>query len=289
MSALLASPSVPDALASQSNLVGLNSINAANASLGQSTNIVRGRLSPLTGGNAARSSVEISTPIGQTPPPSSVADIEPAAGDSGAEPSRLYTDAQRTYWLEGIGGFGNIDGGGRARGASYESYGGFGYAEIVHDLKVYNNITLSPYAGMESGVLYHEGYSEKGAGALNIDAQSETTTSLSSEIGISAHGQQKIGELNVKPALKIGWAHEFLDSASETTANFSGVQNSTYKTQGQNKIETLQRSALTFPLRPLKTSQLYMLATTAKYQLTAKTMPLRQVSDLSGSGDMANA
>ena len=95
-------PSLDDALASQSGIASKAAINSAGSALEQVSGIVQARITPGSNNTDLSSSSGISS--------GDVTTIEPAAGGQGYE---------RRYWVEAVGGFGEIDSDNRGRGADY--------------------------------------------------------------------------------------------------------------------------------------------------------------------------
>ena len=83
--------------------------------------------------------------------------------------------------------------------------------------------------------IHHEDYSESGAGALNLDVQSETTENLLSEVGLQYRGIYQAGNYNIAPGLRLGWAHEFLDQSAQSSANFSSAPGIIFNSQGPER------------------------------------------------------
>jgi|GEM_PF-2936567 len=148
LNALNDTDAASDLLASQSGIVTTTSVNAAQSAIGKVTNIIRGRIS--------HSANTTKTPVGNTSRSSLLTNIEPAAGGdengqcittsmdedaSDVQPrngdcitaphsKRQFAPSKRaidTYaqstWIQGVGGFGDIDGDSTARGAEYDTYG----------------------------------------------------------------------------------------------------------------------------------------------------------------------
>lgn len=119
---------------------------------------------------------------------------------------------------------------GTAKGEFY-GYSAFGYAELLYDIAVSDQWILSPYGGLETSVVHHESYREKGAGALNLDVSDQTAWQLSSEIGVQTRGEIRTENWSIRPAIKLGWAHQILDPSSELDLKFSGAPSASFKSE----------------------------------------------------------
>ena len=359
LNALSDTKQASDLLASQSGITKNNAIASASAAMGSVSNIVRGRtnatigtrttgisagdqfaqIKPAAGGDEGRLterefSKKSDVPYASrrrlngydqpaTEPHQQRATPEP-------KPQRIASDQQHAVWIEGVGGFGSIDGDSTARGADYQTYGGaagietslengaklgvftaftntnsevdglrdestvkayqagvyggvdlsnkirmngtlsggyldfetdrptvagsanadfdgygaFGYTELTYDLKDDDQITFMPYVALEGSVIGHEFYSESGAGVLNLDVDSETTTQLSSEIGMQASKVLSTDTYRITPTARIGWSHQFLDKSADSTANFSSAPTAVFKSEGPEQNRDSARIGL---------------------------------------------
>jgi outer membrane autotransporter protein len=76
----------------------------------------------------------------------------------------------------------------------------------------FGSATLQPLAAFDWSQLGQDGFSETGAGALDLDVDSETTTSLLLSVGARLHGRFEIDEeTSMVPELRAMWLHEFGD------------------------------------------------------------------------------
>ncbi len=115
--------------------------------------------------------------------------------------------------------------------ADFSGHGVFGRTELLYDM-VDDGITYSPYISLEASSVYHQNYSESGAGALDMSVNDNTTTKISSGVGVQIETAAKTTNHIVTPTLKVGWHHEFADNKSEVNSSFSNVPGATFKTQG---------------------------------------------------------
>ena len=85
------------------------------------------------------------------------------------------------------------------------------------------DIYLSPYAGLFYANIDIDGYTETGAGALNLSVQGETHESLESVVGISVRKEMETAKgTSVVPEVHVSWRHEFLDERQVNTSTFTG-------------------------------------------------------------------
>lgn len=116
--------------------------------------------------------------------------------------------------------------------ADFNGYGAFASGEIVYDIAEQEGVTLSPYASLDAAAIYHDNYTESGAGVLNMNVEEETTKSLSSEIGVQYRGTYDVGNYTVTPTLKLGWSHEFLDQSAQSKASFASAPTAIINSEG---------------------------------------------------------
>jgi outer membrane autotransporter protein len=76
----------------------------------------------------------------------------------------------------------------------------------------FGRVTLQPLAAFDWSQLGQDGFQETGADALDLDVDSETTTSLLSSVGARLHGRVELDEeTSMVPELRAMWLHEFGD------------------------------------------------------------------------------
>ena len=109
----------------------------------------------------------------------------------------------------------------------------FGQLEAGYKLMVAPSFGgfVTPFARLQGVTSTQQGFSETGADSLNLTAQ--TTNSLRTVVGaqlgaaIDAPWREK---LNL--TLRLGWAHEFADTARPVNASFAGAPVLGFTTQG---------------------------------------------------------
>jgi outer membrane autotransporter protein len=92
------------------------------------------------------------------------------------------------------------------------------YAEATYSIPL-NGWTLQPLAALSVSRSKTDGFTETGAGALNLQVASQTVTSVKSLLGAKAGFEA--GRLRLEPRLV--WAHEFGDINTPMRAQFQGA------------------------------------------------------------------
>lgn len=93
--------------------------------------------------------------------------------------------------------------------------------KVSYDLKTANWGTFSPFAGFSYGRLMMNGFSETGAGALNLTVDAQTAQSLQSSLGVRYGAALKGDVIVFRPYLSSAWRHEFIDQSRPITARFA--------------------------------------------------------------------
>ncbi|MEK7751439.1 MAG: autotransporter outer membrane beta-barrel domain-containing protein [Acidobacteriota bacterium] len=93
--------------------------------------------------------------------------------------------------------------------------------------------SITPFARLQGTTVSQSGFSESGAGALNLNVAPQTTGSARSVLGaelagaFGAEGREKLAM-----QLRLGWAHEYANTARPVTANFAGAPGSNFTVFG---------------------------------------------------------
>jgi fibronectin-binding autotransporter adhesin len=110
--------------------------------------------------------------------------------------------------------------GGPARAASsdFDSNSPYAYLEATYDLKMHG-YGVQPIAALSYVKTKNDGFTESGAGALNLQVREQTTHSTRSLLGVkTTHG---VGIVTLEP--RGLWAHEFGNVNAPMTANLAGA------------------------------------------------------------------
>jgi uncharacterized protein with beta-barrel porin domain len=65
-----------------------------------------------------------------------------------------------------------------------------------------------------------------------MNVESETTTQLTSEIGVEYRAQFATQSALISPALSLGWAHQHLDDTSKQTSQFASASSAVVSSEG---------------------------------------------------------
>jgi outer membrane autotransporter protein len=101
----------------------------------------------------------------------------------------------------------------RVASGDFDSHDFGARVEAGSNVVRFGTATLQPLAAFDWSQLGQDGFSETGAGALDLDVDSETTTSLLLSVGARVHGRFEIDdETSMVPELRAMWLHEFGDT-----------------------------------------------------------------------------
>lgn len=106
----------------------------------------------------------------------------------------------------------------RTAGGDFDSDTLSAYGEATYSLAM-DGWTLQPLAGLSLSRNKANGFTETGAGALNLQVASQTTHSSRSVLGARAFFD--VGRIRLEP--RVVWAHEFGDLNTPMTAQFQGA------------------------------------------------------------------
>ena len=112
-------------------------------------------------------------------------------------------------------GFGAIS---RVASGEFDSRSATLYGEAAYDIPM-KSYRLRPLAGLSWTHAWQDGYSESGAGALNLNVAGENTDSVRSLIGVKT--LHSAGNLRIEPRLV--WSREFCDLNTPLQAQLSGA------------------------------------------------------------------
>lgn len=93
--------------------------------------------------------------------------------------------------------------------------------------------SIAPFARLQGTTITQNGFSETGAGALSLNVAQQTTNSLRSTLGVELTGAVPAGSGNpLDLLLRLGWAHEYADTARPVSASFTGAPGSNFTVLG---------------------------------------------------------
>ncbi len=94
-----------------------------------------------------------------------------------------------------------------------------------------NNWTFGPSLGLTYVNLGLDSFNENGAGAADLNINSQSSDSLRSRLGGTVRYAGKIGSVVVTPHFSAFWQHEFLDDPSPIVSQFQGLPGGTFSVQ----------------------------------------------------------
>lgn len=112
-------------------------------------------------------------------------------------------------------------------------YKGHQYSAIVsagHHF-FFNRTTITPLAALQASRIHVGGYSETGAGDINLRVNSQDYDIVQSSLGVKAEHHIQAGNGNFYPEVHFKWLHDFTSTTMEQTAAFSGG-GAQFKVQG---------------------------------------------------------
>ena len=94
-------------------------------------------------------------------------------------------------------------------------------------------VSITPFARFEGTTVSQVGFSENGAGSLNLNVAAQTTGSARSVLGAEFAGAfGSDGREKLALQLRLGWAHEYASTSRPVTANFAGAPGSNFTVFG---------------------------------------------------------
>ncbi|MPZ32065.1 MAG: autotransporter domain-containing protein [Rhodospirillales bacterium] len=110
-----------------------------------------------------------------------------------------------------------------------------GQVETGYRLGVYApaQATVTPFARFQASSINQAAFSEWGANSLSLNVQRQTTTSLRTTLGVDLAGAIGIGDTRTLDLrLRLGWLHEYADTARPLTAAFAGAPSASFTVYG---------------------------------------------------------
>jgi outer membrane autotransporter protein len=92
---------------------------------------------------------------------------------------------------------------------------------------------VTPFARLQGATATQNAFTETGAGALGLSVAAQTTNSLRTVFGAQLGGAMNLGwREKLAMQFRLGWGHEFADTARPVTASFIGAPASPFTTFG---------------------------------------------------------
>jgi len=136
-----------------------------------------------------------------------------------------YVDAafaysKNSYETKRYLNFGNIY---RVARGSYDGSDISGYLEGGYKVPIFGGITATPLASFLAMCNHTDSFTETGAGALNLESDSNHTDSYQSGLGVKLSREFKAAkDFTLTPEFGAKWLHEFGDTEANINARFAG-------------------------------------------------------------------
>jgi outer membrane autotransporter protein len=136
-----------------------------------------------------------------------------------------YVDAafaysKNSYETKRYLNFGNIY---RVARGSYDGSDISGYLEGGYKVPILGGITATPLASFLAMCNHTDSFTETGAGALNLETNSNNTDSYQSGVGVKLSREFKAAkDFTLTPEFGAKWLHEFGDTEANINARFAG-------------------------------------------------------------------
>ena len=114
-----------------------------------------------------------------------------------------------------------------------------GQAEIGYGIGVWPaaQASITPFARVQVSTVNQAGFSEWGANSLSLNVAQQTTTSVRTTFGAELAGAVPLGtERKLALALRLGWLHEYADTARPMTAAFAGAPSNAFTVYGATPV-----------------------------------------------------
>jgi outer membrane autotransporter protein len=85
------------------------------------------------------------------------------------------------------------------------------------------NAAITPYVGLNEAHLVNRGYSETGAGVVDLQVQSSVYDTFGSEAGVNLDSLFDTAVGQLLPSFKLGWTHVFTNSPITIDSTLAGV------------------------------------------------------------------
>ncbi len=118
---------------------------------------------------------------------------------------------------------------------AHANYGGHslsGYVETGYQIKT-NAVDIIPVASVQAGSLWRNAFTESDAGALDLNADSDRSSSFIGSLGVKIRKEYKTTKNgSVTPEIRVRWLHEFVNSDYTLNASFAGDPVSAFSVRG---------------------------------------------------------
>jgi outer membrane autotransporter protein len=149
-----------------------------------------------------------------------------------------YVDGVMAYGYNSYDTSRDIETGRRAT-ADYSGNVAAAYVEAGYRIDA-KGVYIIPVASFQAGYLARNGFTEEGAGALNLDVDREHAASLVSSLGLRIGKRFETVSATITPELRARWFHEFSNDEYALNASFTGYPLSAFTVRG----DTLNRDSV---------------------------------------------
>jgi outer membrane autotransporter protein len=122
----------------------------------------------------------------------------------------------------------------RTANGSTQANQAFGQLEAGYKLPVgVANVSVTPFARLQLSTTTQDGFSEWGAGSIDLTVAAQTTTSARGVLGVDLANSFDIGNTRTLDIdLRLGWSHEYADTGRPMTAAFAGAPTNPFTVYG---------------------------------------------------------
>jgi outer membrane autotransporter protein len=122
----------------------------------------------------------------------------------------------------------------RTANGSTQANQAFGQVEAGYRLPVgIAKASATPFARLQLSTTTQEGFSEWGANSIDLTVAAQTTTSARGVLGVDLAGSFDMGDTrSLDFDLRLGWSHEYADTARPMTAAFAGAPTNPFTVYG---------------------------------------------------------
>ncbi len=92
-------------------------------------------------------------------------------------------------------------------------------------------VTWGPFAEVQYTYVGYDGFEERGS-AAPLDIQSNDSESLRTRLGARFAYQYQAGRVGIRPELRVGWQHEYLDQTRPTDSRFASGAGDIFRVEG---------------------------------------------------------
>ena len=91
---------------------------------------------------------------------------------------------------------------------------------------------VTPFAGFESVLVRQNGFTESGAGAIDLLVDGQSSATASGLVGAEIAHRFRAGPAAIDVMLRAGWRHDFADTERTVTATFAGLPGAPFTVAG---------------------------------------------------------